>query len=114
MKENILTSRNSSQINRTVIHNVTEDLTLKTNSIINQQNIIDNSMNNDIGILNKKIEQLKEENNQLKGTILQLQNKLLTLSNNLKQLSKDDQNDIKKIETKYYNIKQIYLKLYLK
>ena len=40
---NILTSRNSSQINRTVIHNVTEDLTLKTNSIINQQNIIDNS-----------------------------------------------------------------------
>ena len=66
-----------------------------------------NSMNKKIVLLNKQIDQLNLENSQLKNTILQLQNKLITLSTNLKQLSKGEENeDKKRIDNKYINIKQ--------
>lgn len=66
-----------------------------------------NSMNKKIVLLNKQIEQLNLENSQLKSTILQLQNKLITLSQNLKQLSKGEENeDKKRIDNKYINLKQ--------
>ena len=58
---NILASGNSSQNNRTVSQNITEDLTLKANSIINDSNYNFFSKNNNVNINQKKLFKNNEE-----------------------------------------------------
>ena len=58
---NILASGNSSQNNRTVSQNITEDLTLKANSIINDSNYNFFSKNNGVNINQKKLFKNNEE-----------------------------------------------------
>jgi len=65
-----------------------------------------NSMDKKMNFFNSHIEKLEKENSQLKNTINQLQNKLLALSHRLKQLSKEDENENKKIDKKYLNLKK--------
>ena len=86
---NILASGNSSQINRTVIHNVTEDLTHKTNSIINQQNNIDNSKTKKL-LINKKSqeENFLKEMKQIKNSEI-IEEKLKLSNENENYLNKD-------------------------
>ena len=86
---NILASGNSSQINRTVIHNVTEDLTHKTNSIINQQNNIDNSKTKKL-LINKKSqeENFLKEMKKIKNSEI-IEEKLKLSNENENYLNKD-------------------------
>ena len=58
---NILASGNSSQNNRTVSQNITEDLTLKANSIINDSNYNFFSKNGGVNINQKKLFKNNEE-----------------------------------------------------
>ena len=89
---NILASGNSSQ-NRTITQNITEDLTLKVNSIITEQNYNNNKDNNNIIKTKKLFKNNEEENKKIKS---KKKSKLTEIKEqNIKSSNENENNIIK-------------------
>ena len=89
---NILASGNSSQ-NRTITQNITEDLTLKVNSIITEPNYNNNKDNNNIIKTKKLFKSNEEENKKIKS---KKKSKLTEIKEqNIKSSNENENNIIK-------------------